>query len=81
MNFSVNFPLFSVVLCLMSAVISCVLPGRAARRLSLALSLAVSITSGMLFAHILRTDQAVTYLMGHYPHPWGNELRISLRRW
>ena len=78
MNFSVNFPLFSVVLCLMSAVISCVLPGRAARRLSLVLSLAVSITSGMLFAHILRTDQAVTYLMGHYPHPWGNELRISL---
>ena len=59
MNFSVNFPLFSVVLCLMSAVISCVLPGRAARRLSLALSLAVSITSGILFAHILRT--------GHYP--------------
>ena len=53
----------------MSAVISCVLPGRAARRLSLALSLAVSITSGMLFAHILRTVQAVTYLMGHSPHP------------
>ena len=37
MAFAVNFPLFSIVLCLMSAVISSLLPGRHARRLSLLL--------------------------------------------
>ena len=78
MSFCVNFPLFSIVASLMCAVISGVLPGRAARKLSLALSLATAIMSSILFAHMLRTDQAVTYMMGHYPHPWGNELRISL---
>ncbi len=78
MSFSVNFPLFSIVACLVSAVLSSVLPGRAARKLSLGLSLAVAIASGLLFAYILRTNQPVTYLMGHYPHPWGNELRISI---
>lgn len=78
MSFCVNFPLFSIVACLVSAVLSSVLPGRAARKLSLALSLAAALTSGVLFAYILRTGQAVTYMMGHYPHPWGNELRISL---
>ena len=78
MSFCVNFPLFSIVACLICAVLSGILPGRAARRLTLALSLAVSLASAVLFAHILRTDEAVTYLMGHYPHPWGNELRISI---
>ena len=78
MNFCVNFPLFSIVASLMCAVISGVLSGRAARKLSLALSLATAVASGVLFAYILQADQAVTYLMGHYPHPWGNELRISI---
>ena len=78
MNFSVNFPLFSVVLCLMSAVISCVLPGRAARRLSLVLTGLVCVSSAVLFAYILPLGENVDYLMGHYPHPWGNELRISI---
>ena len=78
MSVCVNFPLFSIVACLMCAVISGVLPGRAARKLTLTLSLAVSVTSAILFVYILRTNEAVEYLMGHYPHPWGNELRISL---
>lgn len=78
MSFCVNFPLFSVVGCLLCAVISSILPGRAARRLSLALSFTVGLASALLFAYIARAGEAVTYLMGHYPHPWGNELRISI---
>ena len=49
MSVCVNFPLFSIVACLMCAVISGVLPGRAARKLTLTLSLAVSVTSAILF--------------------------------
>ena len=78
MSFSVNFPLFSVVASLICAVASSVLSGRAARRLSLILSACVCAGSAVLFACMLPLDHTVTYLMGHYPHPWGNELRISL---
>ncbi len=78
MSFSVNFPLFSVVASLMCAVVSSVLPGKAARRLSLALTGAITVTSAWLLLYILRLGEPVNYLMGHYPHPWGNELRISL---
>ena len=78
MSFSVNFPLFSVVASLICAVASSVLSGRAARRLSLILSACVCAGSAVLFACMLPLDHTVTYLMGHYPHPWGNELRISI---
>ena len=78
MSFSVNFPLFTVVASLMCAVISTVLPGRAARRLSLVLSLSAALSSAILFAYVYQTDRAVDYLMGHYPHPWGNELSFGV---
>ena len=78
MSFSVNFPLFSVVASLLCAVISAVLPGKAARKLSLVLTGLVCVSSAVLFAYILPLGENVDYLMGHYPHPWGNELRISI---
>jgi multicomponent Na+:H+ antiporter subunit D len=78
MSFSLNFPLFSVVASLICAVVSSVLSGTAARRLSLTLSLCICTGSAVLFAYMLPLGHIVTYLMGHYPHPWGNELRISI---
>ena len=78
MSFSVNFPLFSVVASLLCAVISAVLPGKAARKLSLVLTGLVCVSSAVLFAYIVPLGENVDYLMGHYPHPWGNELRISI---
>ncbi len=78
MSFYLNFPLFSVVAALMCAVVSSVLPGKAARALSLTLTALVSISSAILLFYLLRTGETYTYLMGHYSHPWGNELRLSL---
>lgn len=78
MSFCVNFPLFSVVACLILSVVSGVLPGKYARQLSLFLTSAICITSALLLIYIMRLGQPVEYLMGHYPHPWGNELRISI---
>ncbi len=78
MAFSVNFPLFAIVLCLVCSVVSSVLSGRAARRLSLALCAVVAVGMGMLLAYGMRTGVGTTYLMGHYPHPWGNELYFGV---
>lgn len=78
MAFAVNFPLFSIVLCLMSAVISSLLPGRHARRLSLLLCAIVALGSAALLVYGIRTGVETEYRMGHYPHPWGNELRFGI---
>ncbi len=77
MAFCLNFPLFLIVLCLISSVVSSVLPARAARIWSLGLSAVSTAANAVLFRYAARTNTAVTYLMGHYPHPWGNELRIG----
>ena len=78
MAFSVNFPLFSIVLCLLCAVVSSLLGGRAARIVSLALCAAVAVASAILSAYGVRIGRATEYLMGHYPHPWGNELKFGI---
>lgn len=78
MSFCVNFPLFCVVACLLCAVISSVVKDRAARLVSIGLALAVLLCNLLLLLYILSVGSPVTYLMGHYPHPWGNELRISI---
>lgn len=75
MNFCYNFPLFLIVFSLMSAVISSVLPRKGARILSMALPLLSAVANTALFFAL--KGQAVTYIMGHFPHPWGNEIRIS----
>ncbi len=74
MEFTVNLPLFAAALCLICSAVSAVLPEKAARRLCLALCGLVAIAFGLLLAYGLSSDAATTYRMGHYPHPWGNEL-------
>lgn len=78
MSFAINFPLFSIVLSLVCSVVSSLLPGRAARRLSMALTVAVAAMSGCVLVYIWQTGEPVTYMMGHYPHPWGNEIRMGI---
>lgn len=78
MSFAWNLPLFSIILCLLCAVISSILRGTAARRLTHCLSLAVMTMNLYLLIRLLQTGQSIVYMMGHYPHPWGNEIRIGV---
>lgn len=77
MSFCGNLPLLCIVASLLCAVISSVLNGRAARLLTQFLTAAVCICSVLLLIYVNR-NSSVTYLMGHYPHPWGNELRLGI---
>ena len=74
MEFAVNIPLFSVILCLLCSALGAILTEKAARRVSLCLCGLVAAGFGLLLADRIRADAPVTYLMGHAPHPWGNEL-------
>lgn len=78
MAFLTNIPLFSVILCLICSVVSAVLNGKAARRLSLALCALVALGFGALTGYGLATGAVTTYLMGHVSHPWGNELCFGI---
>lgn len=77
MSFCLNFPLFAVVMCLSSSVISSALSHKNARRVSVVLCLAVTLMNAAVLAYTVSTGTETEYLMGHYPHPWGNELRIG----
>ena len=78
MSFVLNFPLFAVVLCLISAVLSSVLPGRAARRLAMTLYAVIAVMNACVLVYTGTAGEAFSYMMGHYPQPWGNELKIGI---
>ena len=78
MSFCLNFPLFMIVASLSFSVISTLLKRKPARSLTLILSGTCFVLDIILFSYVLKTNQSYTYTMGHYPHPWGNELKISL---
>lgn len=73
-----NFPFFSIIMCLASGVISSVISGKNAKRLSIALVLVLGIMNSMVLGFVVHTGESYTFMMGHFPAPWGNELRIGI---
>lgn len=78
MSFAKNIPLFCIVACLMCSVISSLLSRKQARILSMALALTIAAANLLVLQMVHIAGEPVTYLMGHYPHPWGNEIRMGL---
>ena len=73
-----NFPMVSIVLSLVCAVVSSVLRGRAARTLSLFLCTAVAVLSACTLGYTVSCGEELTYVMGQFPAPWGNEIRFGI---
>lgn len=78
MSFVQNFPFFSIILSMLSGIVSSVLPARAAKRLNTCLIAAVGLMSGILLWHLSKTGEPFVYWMGHFPAPWGNEIRAGV---
>ena len=78
MSFVQNFPLFAIILSLVCAVISFAANDRWARRLTLfLLSVSVCMQAALLvFCAVNGTSYS--YMMGHYPAPWGNEITVGV---
>ncbi len=74
-----NVPFFSIMLSLFSGSVSSVLPGKVARRLNTAMLTVVTGMSAWLLLYLVESGiGSYTFMMGHFPAPWGNELRIGV---
>lgn len=72
-----NFPFACILLTLICAVITSVLKGGAARRMTLFVISAVTVMTACVMVYTLETGDSYVYLMGHFPAPWGNEIRAG----
>ena len=77
MPFVANFPLFCIVITLFSGVLSSVLNGKNAFRLNVFVLLTCLVLNGSLLVYLVTNPQHITYMMGHFPAPWGNETRFG----
>ena len=73
-----NVPFFSIMLSMFSGTISAVLPRRAARLLNTIMLSVVAAMSAWLLLYMTSYGGSYTYMMGHFPAPWGNELRVGV---
>ncbi|MCQ2438334.1 MAG: sodium:proton antiporter [Oscillospiraceae bacterium] len=73
-----SLPLFCIVACLLCSAISAALSGKAARRLTLTLCLFVFAACALLCVRNSAEGVSVEFRMGHYPAPWGNEIRFGV---
>ena len=78
MQFVQNFPFFSILLTLMGAVASSVMSGRRARHTTLLLMAANLAFTVSVMIYTLQTGDSYAYKMGHFPAPWGNEIRVGV---
>ena len=76
--FIYNFPFFSIILSMFSGTVSSVLNGKWARRLNFAVLVIVGTLSAILLGYCINTGESFTYMMGHFPAPWGNEIRAGM---
>lgn len=78
MEFVQNFPFFSIILTLFSGVLCTVLKPKAARSYILGVFALIALMSAAVLAYVLKTDAYYVYWMGHFPAPWGNEIRVGV---
>ncbi len=78
MDFVCNFPFISIILSLFSGPLCSILPGKWAKRVNGIVIIVVGILSAFVLAYVTGTGEAFIYRMGHFPAPWGNEIRIGV---
>lgn len=78
MEFVQNFPFFSILLSLFSGSVSSVLNGKWSKRLNIIVITIIGCMSAAVLVFTLKSGQPYVYTMGHFPAPWGNEIRIGI---
>lgn len=73
-----NFPFFSMFLAIICGVVSAVIPKeRTAYRLALAMTMVITVLSGILLFYLYTQDVSFTYSMGRFPAPYGNAIKAG----
>lgn len=78
MEFVQNLPFFSIILSLFSGPLCMTLGGKWAKRVNAAVITAILAMSSAVLAFAIRHGDSYTYMMGHFPAPWGNEIRVGV---
>ena len=78
MAFVQNFPFISIILSLFSGPLCSVLNGKKAKWVNAAVIIIIGAMSTAVLAFVLGTGQEYVYTMGHFPAPWGNEIRVGV---
>ena len=74
-----NVPFFSIMLSMFSGIVSAILPEKWAKWLNAVMICAVGTMSAWLLQFMITSKiGSYTYMMGHFPAPWGNELRVGI---
>lgn len=74
-----NLPFLSILLCLLASAACSLLPGRISRHLARSVLLLCILGAAALTAGLLRSGSgAFVFWMGHFPAPWGNEIRAGV---
>lgn len=74
-----NVPFFSIMISMFSGIVSSILPEKWAKRLNAAMICLVGAMSAWLLQFLITSRiGSYTYMMGHFPAPWGNELRVGI---
>lgn len=72
-----SIPFACILLPLFSAAPASVLKGRWARNWAITVITAVTALSVVFLVLMTGQSESYTYMMGHYPAPWGNEIRAG----
>ncbi len=78
MSFIQNFPFFSILLSLGSGVLTSAMDKKMARLWNSFIIILIGIMSAVLLVYLLQTGESYTFMMGHFPAPWGNEIRAGV---
>lgn len=78
MDFVQNFPFFSIIISMFAGTISSVLKGKPAKILNTIVIAVVGLLSTMTLFYVMNTGTFYVYWMGHFPAPWGNEIRVGV---
>ena len=73
-----NIPFFTIILSMFGGIISAVLSGKWAKRLCVSIISAVFVMSSIILVYMFKFNQSYTFMMGHYPAPFGNEIRVGV---
>ncbi len=78
MNLIQNFPFFSIIACLLCALVTFAARQRVGHVLTMILLVVNCLLHGSVLLYNLQTGDNFFYMMGHYPAPWGNEVMAGV---
>lgn len=77
-NFVQNFPFFTIILSMFTGILCAAVKPKVAKFLCMANLIACGVLSLITLQFCLTHDGSFVYLMGHFPAPFGNEIRFGV---